>query len=161
MADVTDDEGLNWVAAIMGWLVPGLGHMWIGHVQRGIYAMVGVLGLFLGGLLLGGVGVVDRKDNSLWFMAQAGAGPVAFAADWVNTAWVKSGYVGEMLEAPTPMVPRSTGSKVSSLRSVTSVHEIAILYCSMAGLMNVVVLLDALVRPRYQAPLPRPAAVAP
>jgi hypothetical protein len=161
VADVTDDEGLNWVAAIMGWLVPGLGHMWIGHVQRGVFAMVGILGLFLGGLLLGGVGVVDRKDNGLWFMAQAGAGPVAFAADWVSTAWVKSGSVGEMLDAPTPMVPRSTGSKVSSLRSVTIVHEIAILYCSMAGLMNVVVLLDALVRPRHHAPAPRPVAVAP
>lgn len=158
MADVTDDEGLNWVAAIMGWLVPGLGHMWIGHVQRGIFAMIGILGLFAGGLLLGGVGVVDRKDNSLWFMAQAGAGPAAFAADWANTAWVKSGAVGELLDAPTPMMPRSTGSKVSSLRSVTSVHEIAILYCSMAGLMNVVVLLDALVRPRYQPPT-RPAPV--
>jgi hypothetical protein len=82
---------------------------------------------------------------------------VAFAADWVNTAWVKSGSVGEMIEAPAPMVPRSTGSKVSSFRSVTSVHEIAISYCAMAGLMNVVVLLDALVRPRYRPPFTQPA----
>lgn len=159
MANVTDDEGMNWVAAIMGWLVPGLGHMWIGHVHRGVFAMAGVLGLFLGGVLLGGVGVVDRKDNGLWFIAQAGAGPVAFAADWANSTWVKTGAVGEMLDAPPTMVPRSTGAKVSSLRSVTSVHEIAMLYCSLAGLMNVVVLLDALVRPRYQPPLamrPRP-----
>lgn len=145
----------------MGWLVPGLGQMWIGHVHRGIYAMVGVIGLFLGGVLIGGVGVVDRKDNGLWFMAQAGAGPVAFAADWANTAWVKTGTVGEMLEAPTPLVPRSTGSAVSSLRSVTSSHEVAILYCSMAGLMNIVVLLDALVRPRHQAPVARPSLSAP
>lgn len=157
MTDVDDDEGLHWVAAALGWLVPGLGQMWTGHVQRGIYAMVGVLGLFLGGVLLGGVGVVDRRDNGIWFVAQAGAGPVAFAADWANSAWVKSGAVGDLLEAPPSMVPRSTGSKVSSLRSVTSVHEVATLYCAMAGLMNIVVLLDALVRPRR---LPGPTRVA-
>lgn len=157
MTDVDDDEGLHWVAAALGWLVPGLGQMWTGHVQRGIYAMVGVLGLFIGGVLLGGVGVVDRRDNGIWFVAQAGAGPVAFAADWANSAWVKSGAVGDLLEAPPSMVPRSTGSKVSSLRSVTSVHEVATLYCAMAGLMNIVVLLDALVRPRR---LPGPTRVA-
>ena len=157
MTDVDDDEGLHWVAAALGWLVPGLGQMWTGHVQRGIYAMVGVLGLFLGGVLLGGVGVVDRRDNGIWFVAQAGAGPVAFAADWANSAWVKSGAVGDLLEAPPSMVPRSTGSKVSSLRGVTSVHEVATLYCAMAGLMNIVVLLDALVRPRR---LPGPTRVA-
>lgn len=148
MTDVDDDEGLHWVAAALGWLVPGLGQMWTGHVQRGIYAMVGILGLFLGGVLLGGVGVVDRRDNGIWFVAQAGAGPVAFAADWANAAWVKSGAVGELLDAPPSMAPRTTGNKVSSLRSVTSVHEVATLYCAMAGLMNLVVLLDALVRPR-------------
>ena len=82
---------------------------------------------------------------------------MAFAADWANSAWVKSGAVGDLLEAPPSMVPRSTGSKVSSLRSVTSVHEVATLYCAMAGLMNIVVLLDALVRPRR---LPGPTRVA-
>lgn len=160
MTDVDDDEGLHWVAAALGWLVPGLGQMWTGHVQRGIYAMMGVLGLFLGGVLLGGVGVVDRRDNGIWFVAQAGAGPVAFAADWANSAWVKSGAVGDLLEAPPSMVPRSTGSKVSSLRSVTSVHEVATLYCAMAGLMNIVVLLDALVRPRRLPGATRVAAAA-
>lgn len=160
MTNVDDDEGLHWVAAALGWLVPGLGQMWTGHVQRGIYAMVGILGLFLGGVLLGGVAVVDRRDNGIWFVAQAGAGPVAFAADWANSAWVKSGAVGELIDAPPSASPRSTGTKVSSLRSVTSVHEVATLYCAMAGLMNIVVLLDALVRPR-RFPDRVPAATAP
>ena len=119
----------------------------IGHRRRGIFAMIGVLGLFLGGLLIGGVDCVDRREDPLWFYAQAGAGPIVFAADWANSGLLKSGKVGELVESP-PSNPRNAPPRVSSLRSVTVASEIGILYCALAGLMNVVVVLDALKRPR-------------
>ncbi len=141
------DEPLNWGAAFFGWIFPGAGQIMIGHRRRGIFAMIGVLGLFLGGLLIGGVDCVDRREDPLWFYAQAGAGPIAFAADWANSGLLKSGKVGELVESP-PSNPRNAPPRVSSLRSVTVASEIGILYCALAGLMNVVVVLDALKRPR-------------
>ena len=139
------DEPLNWGAAFFGWIVPGLGQVSIGHARRGILAGVGILGLFLGGLLIGGVDCVDRHENPLWFYAQAGSGPIALAADWANSALLKTGKVGELVETPSSM-PRAAPMLVSSFKTVTPANEIGTLYCALAGLMNLVVIFDALKR---------------
>lgn len=144
------DEPLNWTAALLGWILPGFGQIFIGHRKRGIYCMIGVLGLFLGGLFIGGVDSVDRREDPLWFYAQAGAGPIAFGSDWLNASMLKSGSVGELVESPPSQISRSPGPMVSTFKSVTPIGEVGVLYCALAGLMNVVVILDALRRPRIE-----------
>ena len=52
---------LNFRAAVLGWILPGLGHASLGDRRRGLLVGGGVLGLFLGGLLIGGLDVVDRR----------------------------------------------------------------------------------------------------
>ena len=88
--------------------------------------MFGVLFLFFSGILIGGVDVVDRKEDHLWFIAQALNGPVAFGADYVNQSRVSAGV---------PDVER---------KSLAHVNEIGTLFVALAGLMNLVVILDAL-----------------
>ena len=85
---------LNFRAAVLGWILPGLGHASLGDRRRGLLVGGGVLGLFLGGLLIGGLDVVDRREDHLWFLAQAGAGPVALVADYANANLVASGRFG-------------------------------------------------------------------
>lgn len=140
------DEPLNWGAAVVGWIWPGGGQIMIGHRKRGLYAMIGIVGLFVGGLFLGGVDCVDRKEDPLWFYAQAGAGPIAFGADFANTSLLKTGRVGELVESPAPYPGRTSAPKVSTFKSVTPMNEIGTLFCALAGLMNIVVILDALKR---------------
>ena len=53
--------------------------------------MSGVLFLFLSGILVGGIDAIDRKEDSLWFIAQAGCGPIAFATSYANDTLLKSG----------------------------------------------------------------------
>ncbi len=139
---------LNFRAAVLGWILPGLGHASLGDRRRGLFVGGGVLGLFLGGLLVGGLDVVDRREDHLWFLAQAGAGPVAWVADYANASLVASGRFGEMLEAPhpDPMAPRGTVVEVSSLKSLAHPNEMGTLFAAMAGLMNVVAVLDAMSR---------------
>ena len=139
---------LNFRAAVLGWILPGLGHASLGDRRRGILVGGGVLGLFLGGLLIGGLDVVDRREDHLWFLAQAGAGPVAWVADYANANLVASGRFGELLEAPhpDPMAPRGTVVEVSSLKSLAHPNEMGTLFAAMAGLMNVVAVLDAMSR---------------
>ena len=47
------------VAAIAGWVFPGLGHIVNGNIRRGIAAMAGVLLLFVTGVLVGGVDAIE------------------------------------------------------------------------------------------------------
>ena len=110
--------------------------------------MLGVVGLFLTGVLVGGVDCVDRREDGLWFVAQAGAGPIAFLTDALNTWLLKSGKVGTML----PMtLPNGAMAQVNSFRGVGAVNDMGTLFTAMAGLMNVAALLDALRGPRKGA----------
>src|SRR5436190_20311100 len=103
-----NDRVFNPLAALLAWLWPGAGHMFLGQKRRGRYIMMGVLLLFLGGILIGGVDTIDHKDDRLWFLAQGLCGPIAFVSDWVNQAYVKhlpleSRYLTTGINTPNEM----------------------------------------------------------
>jgi hypothetical protein len=130
--------------AILGWVFPGLGHIISGNAARGLRAMAGVLVLFIGGILVGGVDCVDRKEDSLWFLGQAGCGPIAFAASAANDMMLKSGSAAPMVEMPS--YPNDPRVFASSLKGIAHSNEFGTLFVFLAGLLNVCVLLDAAVR---------------
>ena len=102
--------------------------------------MAGVLWMFLGGVLIGGVDAVDRRDDKLWFLAQALCGPIAFVVDQVNQSVVK----------PMPNLRAKPGSADAQrwrMKGLGHVNEMGTLFAALAGLMNLVVILDALARP--------------
>lgn len=110
--------------------------MSLGHRRRGVLIMFGVLFLFLGGVLIGGIDSVDRRDDKLWFLAQSAVGPLAFAIDMVNQNYVKQ--LPEEQRFPT--------------MGINKPNEMGTLFSALAGLMNFVVILDAL----FFAPKPIP-----
>lgn len=135
-------------AAILAWVWPGLGHISLGQRRRGFLVMFGVLFLFLGGVLIGGLDSVDRRDDRLWFLAQVLCGPLAIVADFANQALVK------------PMPPdwvdryRQGDAKVLAgldAKSLGHVNEMGTLYSALAGLMNLVAILDALQPPNRRS----------
>ncbi len=131
-------------AALLAWIWPGLGHISLGQRRRGRLIMLGVLFLFGAGLLIGGVDSVDRREDSLWFAAQALCGPVAFAADLANQVLVKK----PMPTGYDPDHPDAGSIRARySRKSLGRVNEMGTLYCALAGLMNLVVILDALYGP--------------
>jgi hypothetical protein len=157
MAHSSRPSDLNPLAAVLAWLWPGLGHMAIGERRRGRRIMLGVLFLFFSGLLIGGVDCVDRKNDRLWYLAQVLCGPLAIAADWANqtfvqsklpTEWTRDLQLRERFESHDPEV-------LEPLRRVGlgRVNEMGTLFIALAGLMNLVVILDALCS--------RPAAALP
>jgi len=111
---------------VLGWLWPGLGHLSLRQPRRGGLIMAGVLAMFLIGVLVGGVDVVDRREDFLWFLPQAGNGPIAFAADYLNATYVKSGITG------TP--------------SLNRVNDLGTLFVALGGLMNLAAMIDAATR---------------
>lgn len=149
MDETLEEQPVNLASGLLGWVLPGLGQIRNGDGRRGRLVMLGVLGLFLIGVLVGGVDCVDRREDGLWFMAQAGAGPVAFLTDAANGMLLKSGKMGQLL--PTTL-PNGAMSQVSSFRSVGVVNDMGTLFTSMAGLLNVIAALDALRGPRRENP---------
>jgi hypothetical protein len=120
-------------AAVLAWLWPGLGHISLGHNRRGRLIMLGVLFLFASGVLIGGADSVDRREDHLWFLAQAVCGPVAVGVDFVNQAYVK--------KLPDERRFQAIG--------INKPNEMGTLFSALAGLMNLIVILDAMF------PLPR------
>jgi hypothetical protein len=115
-------------AALLAFLWPGLGHISLGDRKRGLLIMFGVLFLFVSGLLIGGVDAVDLKRDRLWFLAQSVCGPITFAADFTNQNYIKK-------------LPQAQQLDTTSLGRV---NEMGTLFIALAGLMNLVVILDAL-----------------
>jgi TM2 domain-containing membrane protein YozV len=139
-----ESVSLQPIAALAGWVFPGLGHLVNGNTRRGIAAMAGVLLLFVTGVLVGGIDAIDRKEDRLWFIGQAACGPIAFAVDSANTAFLKSGSAAPMIPLP-PSVLNQT-PQASAFKGLAHANEFGTFLVFLAGLMNLCVILDALVR---------------
>lgn len=115
------------LTALCGWLVPGLGYWLLGERGRAIIIGFCVLAVFGGGLLIGGVRVVDAPTQlgmapllqKPWFIGQVLMGPVSVAAA------IESDHVDP--------------SRVSHSRS----WEIGTLYTAVAGMLNLLAIIDS------------------
>ena len=128
------NDAARWhpAAAVAGWLLPGMGHAMVGQRKRGIIIGVTIGALWLAGLLIGGLGVIDRAENGAWFVGQVLAGP-AIIVDYVVQVHLK---------------PRSADSNPEPLLepSFGHVREQGILYTALAGLLNLLAVLDVVYR---------------
>lgn len=72
------------LAALLSWLVPGLGQLYQGRSFKGAVFMASILGTFLAGMWIGGGNVVYaswRPAEKRWaFLGQAGIGAAALPA---------------------------------------------------------------------------------
>lgn len=123
-------------ALIAGWVLPGLGHYLIGEKKRGLILLCGLYGLFGAGLLVGGIDVIDRRQDTLWYAGQVLIGPPAIALDKWRESMRKS------VSPPGPM-PSSAGFGTPPYSiSIGRPNELGTLYCTLAGVLNLLVLVD-------------------
>lgn len=149
------------VALVAAAILPGLGHVYLGYHARGLLIAAGVLAMFFSGLLIGGIDSVDSREDRVWFIGQALVGPVAFAADHINqtrfkayaplgsSTVLRSPYPDESIQprpaGPNgPVVPQitPTGSP-PSVKSIGRANELGTLFSAIAGMMNLLVIIDA------------------
>lgn len=128
--------------AIAGWALPGLGHILAGEKRRGAIIMITILSLYLAGLLIGGIDVVDRKEDHLWFAAQMFAGPVTMIVDTVHQKLKDNVTKALKLMGDGPI----DSSKLAYTASIGRVNELGTLYCALAGLLNLLALVDVVYR---------------
>lgn len=113
--------------AVLAWLVPGAGHFYIGERARGATIFIALTVTFLAGIIIGGArSTVDWQDNKAWFFGQIGLGSYTLV----------TGAVGNVRDAKP---------------SYGKTLDLATIYTGVAGLLNVLALLDAVGRAAWPA----------
>lgn len=136
------------LVALAAWVLPGLGYALIRARARGLTIGVTVLALFVGGLLIGGVRslevpldeqglfskpfskqrLVEEIARKPWYVAQVLIGPVGLAASYAS-AWAGQ--------------PAGPDGETPGVLSHARVNEIGVLYMAVAGMLNLLAIIDS------------------
>ncbi len=112
------------IAGFLSWIVPGLGHVYVGERKRGIVLLVVVALTFWFGVAIGGVrSTVEPKQRRAWFMAQVCAGSHALVALAWGSSW-----------------PEDSAEGIAGYKEL----DVAVIFTGVAGLLNILIILDAL-----------------
>ena len=123
------------VAALaLGWLLPGAGHAYAGRRGKAVLFAVPIVGLFLAGFALGDG--TNLLHNEWWIAPQLGAGgPTAVLMP-----------ISEWRAGPPD--PTKGGMRPNA-DYADPIREIGTLYTAIAGLLNLLVMMDAYVTVAY------------
>ncbi len=150
----------NPLAALLNWLLPGAGHISLGQPRRGLIIGIAILATWCGGLLIGGLTVIDHlqpdtgeanaqqgeRQRSLWFAAQILMAP-SLAAHQLHV---------HNRPPDEPDDPAGTARRLEIMPSLGHVYEQGQLLTALAGMLNLLAILDVIYtdpRRRREAPL--------
>lgn len=129
------------VACVLAWLVPGLGHFYLGRKDRAAVFFVVVAAMFGLGVASDGAASVIEKRQPLTLLAtfdNVAAGPIDLIGRYLTYGTIVYAMPGEEGD------PRRTalmGRLRARVRSVT--YEYGNTFLLTAGLMNLLLILDA------------------
>jgi len=124
------------LVALAAWLVPGSGYWLIGQRTRGMVIGITIVALFILGILIAGIRVVEAPDltgqgtfmsrvlQKPWFIGQVLTGPMG----------IGSAYLCDLAEKST---------QFKSIQSKSRIAEIGTLYTAVAGMLNLLAIIDS------------------
>jgi hypothetical protein len=145
MAETKKDALSPQTAALLAWLVPGLGHFYQGRTVKGIVFLLCLCGTFFYGLYLGGGHVVymkwDDDERHLSYFAQIGAGALALPG---LVQWIRANRgAGPLPLLGSFQAPPKKAELDAYHKKLGRWWEIGTVYTMLAGLLNVLVIYDA------------------
>ena len=131
------------LVALAGWLVPGLGYLLIGQRARAIVSGATILALFVGGLLIAGVRCVDVPGYDAGGHLRRGA--ASFGNNRLRAVLDKPWYIPQVLAGPVAVAASVASVRASGTydKTVGRLWDIGTLYTAVAGMLNLLVILDA------------------
>ncbi len=124
------------IAGFLSWLVPGLGHIYLGHRTRGLICLIVITVTFWTGIAVGSVqATVAPQARKLWFMAQLCSGGNTAAAVGLHHL----------------VAPKSAWSSRQAVTPYWASADVGVHYTGVAGLLNLLVILDAIGRAEPRA----------
>jgi len=161
----------GYVALVLAWLVPGLGHVMLGEWRRGVVFAVTIHGLFALGMLIAGVKAINPPEQQIWTYTQYLSGwPMLVASPLEKRKMAElqplikrlqeQGYFelpdGEVLTRPSVrddgLIRDRVGfgkdmiERYPLLSNHPKVQDIGAVYCGIAGMLNLLVMFDVLLR---------------
>lgn len=151
------------LAALLAWLVPGLGHFYQGRTAKGVLFFVCILGTFLYGLYIGngqvvyasttptiftrwqyvfqlGVGLPATPALVQWWRAENGKGPLPLLGDVMRPPKMR----GEFKSVDRSQnVVRHPDEVAKWNHDSADMFEMGTVYTIVAGLLNLLVICDA------------------
>ena len=124
------------LVALAGWIVPGAGYWLIGQRTRAITVGVTIILVFVLGILISGVRVVQAPDMTgetglfqriltrPWFIGQVLNGPMGLATAYASSVLARSATYG-------------------AIETKARLNEIGTLYTAVAGMLNLLAIMDA------------------
>ncbi len=147
------------LVAIAAWLVPGMGYWMIGQNKRALAVGVSIIAMFVAGLLIGGIRVIDVPGYNQYGqpIRVAGNGPSIMAVNPWQEIRNKPWSIAQILAGPISVfggagsVIASQPAHGSSYQAMaelshTPVNEAGTLYTSVAGMLNLLAIIDAAYR---------------
>ena len=124
------------LVALAGWLVPGSGYWLIGQRVRGLTIGITIIVLFVLGILIAGIRVVEAPDmggqtsfpsrvlQKPWFLGQALTGPIGLASAYASNEAAHS-------------------QRFKNVQAKARLAEIGTLYTAVAGMLNLLAIIDS------------------
>lgn len=170
------------VVAVAGWLVPGSGYVLIGDVGRGLVVGITIIVVFILGILIAGIRVIDVPGyDNLGYQKRLINGrrvdpadrqqypfaPSALATRPMGEIIEKPWFVAQVLTGPIAIIaanwsiaaaqPATPDGRVSAVPiSHARLFDIGSLYTAVAGMLNLLAVIDAAAR-AARGPNPSPA----
>ena len=162
-----------WIAGLLAWAIPGLGHIYQGRTGKGLLFSICILGTFAYGMYLGGGKVVYAavpwEEQFRWqYFCQLGSGLVSTPMLLQRQRMLGgkpllwNGFMAPPRNQPTPWKDDSghMASQPNELAMWTVKYhpffEIGTVYTVVAGLLNVLVICDAAAGPLIIRPQKKP-----
>lgn len=144
----------RYLAAILAWMVPGLGHVYQGRVGKGILYGVCILSLFLVGLAMGDWQIV------YWRWVSPTTNTETFCFNYLGQFWAGLTALPALIQATLKHYDRAsilwafmaepTQNEINSLYpKLGKFVEIGTLYTTVAGLLNILAIYDAFDGPAH------------
>jgi hypothetical protein len=130
------------LAAVLGFLVPGLGHVYLGKYFKGVVAFAFLIGLYCSGLFITRgecVSLDKERGHPYAFFAQVGCGLPTGLALLRSHAYEVRKFFGGNPDLPEP----DNVEDDSYVQRLPRLDE-GLLYTMIAGLLNLLLIHDAL-----------------
>lgn len=118
-----NENTLYWIG-LLAWLIPGAGHWLLGEKNRAAIMFVAIFTTFLFGIMLGTLDVIDPQEHKAWFCAQILCGVPTIITTIISQKF----------------------TQITSMDLFDRSRDIAQVYIGVAGLLNLLCILDALYR---------------
>jgi hypothetical protein len=147
-------------AGVLSWLIPGAGHWRLGYRGLAVVFFIAVTFPFWTGMALGGVlGSANLATNKWLLLAEAGAGGYTLPC-WLISLKLDRQILNELRLTRVPDQQRDSVGYDRYLRAAyghdyMSDHpgaDVAQIYLTAAGLLNLLVILDAISRAQTGLP---------